>query len=219
MEYSQQTLVEMQTSLGRANGGDRESFSRLIRRFETRLRRLVQQMFHDFPRLKRWEQTDDIYQQAVIRLHQSLDKARPNSIDQFLGLTATQVRRTLLDLSRHHFGALGRGRHHHSETDGRAADDPGAIIEKQTTQVPTTLEQWQDFHEVMEALPEETRRPIELVWYTGLTQDEAARILNVSRRTLIRRLNRARIQLKERLSKLGDPNLLTQPDGRTQGQD
>ena len=214
MEYSHQTLIEMQTSLGRANDGDRESFSKLIRRFETRLQRLVQQMFSDFPRLKRWEQTDDIYQQALIRLHKSLGDAKPTSIDQFLGLTATQVRRTLLDLSRHHFGALGRGRHHHSDGGGRAADDPGGAIDQSSNPLPSSLGQWNQFHEVMDALPDEIRRPIELVWYTGLTQEEAAMILKVSRRTLIRRLNRARLQLKELLSQEYSPQEFAKQDGQ-----
>ena len=147
-----------------------------------------------------WEQTDYIYQQAMLRLHRSLADARPASVAEFVGLSATQIRRTLIDLARHYFGVLGLGKRHETEGGGRAADDAGGAIERSPIgKAPISLEEWSEFHQVIESLPAEPRIAFELIWYTGLKQDEAAELLQISRRTLIRRLNLARRLLSEEL--------------------
>jgi RNA polymerase sigma-70 factor (ECF subfamily) len=69
----------------------------------------------DFARLRRWEQTDDVYQGAMLRLYQSLNRMQFESLREFFGLAATQVRRTLIDLARHHFGPEGEARHHDTD--------------------------------------------------------------------------------------------------------
>ncbi len=201
MELSDQTILELEHVLRAANEGDRSSFDVLIRRFESRFRVLARQMLRKYPRLQRWEETDDIFQAVAIRLHKSLKDARPASIRQFIGLSATQTRRTLIDLSRHYFGAHGKGRNHGTEGGGRAADDPGAAMDREVGRggEPVSLQEWTDFHEAVANLPNEAREAFELVWYTGLKQDEAAKLLGVSRRTVIRRLNEARMLLSELL--------------------
>lgn len=202
MEISDQTILELQDSLDAANAGDDAAFERLIRRFESRFRTLASQMMRRYPRLRRWEETDDIFQAMSIRLHRSLTDAKPNSIRQFVGLSATQTRRTLIDLSRHYYGALGHGKKHQTEGGGRAADDPGGAVDRDSHQSnePISMEQWSDFHEAVEQLPVEAREAFELIWYTGLQQEEASRLLGVSRRTIIRRLNEARMLLGEMLN-------------------
>jgi RNA polymerase sigma-70 factor (ECF subfamily) len=202
MEISDQTILELRDALAAANAGDAAAFDQLIRRFESRFRTLAKQMLHKYPRLRRWEETDDIFQAMSIRLHRSMTAARPNSIRQFVGLSATQTRRTLIDLSRHYFGALGHGKKHQTEGGGRAADDPGGAFDRSSGHhgEPISLDQWSEFHEAVEKLPKEPKEAFELIWYTGLQQEEAARILEVSRRTVIRRLNEARLLLGEILN-------------------
>ena len=202
MEISDQTIAELQDALEAANAGSDAAFEELIRRFESRFRTLTRHMLLRYPRLRRWEETDDVYQAAAIRLHRSLADAKPNSIRQFVGLSATQTRRTLIDLSRHYFGALGHGKRHETEGGGRAADDPGGAIDRSSKSPngPVSMEQWSEFHEAVGKLPAEAREAFELVWYTGLQQQEAARLLGVSRRTIIRRLNEARMLLREILN-------------------
>lgn len=200
MDLSEKTILELQTVLEMANQGDAEAFSQLLHRFEARFRVLVQKMLWNYPRLRRWEETDDVYQQAMLRLYQSLQAASPDSIAQFVGLSATQIRRTLIDLSRHYFGALGLGRKYQTEGGGRAADDAGGAFDRQQTQGKSlSIEQWSDFHQIIERIPEEPRVAFELIWYAGLKQHEAAELLGISRRTLIRRLNQARRLIGEQL--------------------
>src|SRR3569832_1492854 len=74
-----------------------------------RLLRLTRKMFHGYQNLRRWEQTDDVFQNAMIRLHRSLAEVKPGSVRHFFNLAAVQIRRTLLDLAKHHFGPEGLG--------------------------------------------------------------------------------------------------------------
>ena len=202
MEISDQTILELQDALSAANAGDDAAFDQLIRRFESRFRILARQMLRRYPRLARWEETDDVFQAMSIRLHRSMSGAKPKSIREFVGLSATQTRRTLIDLSRHYFGALGHGKKHQTEGGGRAADDPGGAGDRNMdlSNEPISMEQWSEFHEAVEKLPTDAREAFELIWYTGLQQNEAAQLLGVSRRTVIRRLNEARMLLGEMLN-------------------
>ena len=75
------------------------------------LERLTRRMLKDYARLRRWEQTGDVLQNALLRLHRALASERPRSVRAFLALAATQIRRELIDLSRHHFGPEGQAAH------------------------------------------------------------------------------------------------------------
>ncbi len=202
MELSSKTIIELQDVLVAANRGDNESFNGLISRLESRFRVLVKKMLWQFPRVRRWEDTDDVLQATMIRLHRSLTGAQPKSVNQFVGLAATQVRRTLIDLARHYGGTHGHGANHHSDISGRAADEPGGPIERHNrleTQ-PFSIEEWTQFHEATQQLPDGPREAFELIWYAGLQHSEAADLLGISRRTIIRRINLARRLLSELLT-------------------
>ncbi len=203
MEISDDTITELQHILVAANQGDDHAFNELLLRFESRLRSLTQRMLRNYPRLRRWEQTDDVFQKSLIRLHRSLTSAKPDSVRAFIGLAATQVRRTLIDMGRHYFGVHGQGAKHQSAGGGRAADDPGGQLEAAgnfNAKEPVSLEQWTEFHEATAQLPEEIRETFSLIWYAGLQQMEVASILKVSNRTIIRRMNEARRLLHESLA-------------------
>ena len=61
---------------------------------------------------------------------------------------------------------------------------------------PENLLAWAEFHEQVEELPENEREVFQLIWYSGTTQREAAELLGISERTVLRRYCRARLQLK-----------------------
>jgi hypothetical protein len=52
---------------------------------------------------------------------------------------------------------------------------------------PSNLAEWTEFHERVEALPEAEREVVGLLWYEGVSQEEAAALLGVSLRTVKRR--------------------------------
>jgi RNA polymerase sigma-70 factor (ECF subfamily) len=155
-------------------------------------------MLRNYPRLRRWEDTGDVFQTAVIRLYQSLTKVRPESVQDYFGLAATQVRRTLIDLARHHYGPLGQATRHYSDP---ATSLRPPVVEQQAASVdqPETLDAWARFHGAVDSLPENERKVFELYWYGGLPSAEIAELLGVSVPTVKRRLRSARISLAEAL--------------------
>jgi RNA polymerase sigma-70 factor (ECF subfamily) len=156
----------------------------------------TRKMLNDYyPRLRRWEQTDDVLQNALLRLHRSLAEVRPESVRHFIGLAATQIRRSLMDLTRHHFGPEGSAAHHH--TDGN--DIERNEIVNQAPAKPESLERWNHFHQCVETLPDKERELFDLLWYQGLSQNEAANVLGVDLRTVKRRWQSARIMIHEAL--------------------
>ncbi len=60
--------------------------------------------------------------------------------------------------------------------------------------------EWTEFHQQVEALPEDEREVFNLLWYGELTQAEAAEILGIAVRTVIRRWQAARVRLYKVLS-------------------
>jgi RNA polymerase sigma factor (sigma-70 family) len=162
-----------------------------------RLLRLTRKMFHARPDLRRWEQTDDVFQNSMLRLHRALAEVKPESVRHFFNLATVMIRRTLLDLAKHHLGPHGQAANHH--TDGQPADDDGGSLHDKAEQ-PEDLEAWSAFHAQVEALPDEEKEVVSLLFYEGLTQEEAATVLNVSLRTVKRRWLSARCRLRHQLN-------------------
>jgi RNA polymerase sigma factor (sigma-70 family) len=198
--YDGGQTTEMQRLLDGWAAGDVAARDRLLDRAGQRLLALTRRMLRGYPHLRRWEQTDDVFQSAVLRLYRSLGDVRPDSIGQFFGLAATQIRRTLIDLARHHFGPEGAARRHQSEGDvqhqSTAGGDSGPA---RRDEPPETLDAWAQFHEAVEALPRDERDVFSVIWYGEATQKEAAELIGVTERTIQRRLVRARLLLYESL--------------------
>src|SRR5262245_19080030 len=67
-----------------------------------RLHLLTSWLFRRRTDLRGLEQTDDVLQEAVIRLNHALRSTRPTTVRGFFVLAATQIRWTLGDLARKH---------------------------------------------------------------------------------------------------------------------
>jgi RNA polymerase sigma-70 factor (ECF subfamily) len=74
-----------------------------------RLERLAHAMLARFPNVRRWADTGDVLQNALVRLLRSLKEVDVPSTRDFFGLAAEQLRRELLDLARHFYGPHGYG--------------------------------------------------------------------------------------------------------------
>jgi RNA polymerase sigma-70 factor (ECF subfamily) len=162
-------------------------------------------MLRQFPQVRRWEQTEDVFQTAAFRLFNSLAIVKPDNPRAYLGLAATQIRRTLIDLARHHFGPLGDGAHHASDPALREGEHPLPAAE--STAGPETLEDWAAFHEAIDCLPTDLREVFGLRWYHGMSQEEIARVLNVSVPTVQRKWYAAQIELHDRLQEATEPRV------------
>lgn len=182
------STTALQRLLDEAAYGKPEVYDELLRHACERLRTLARKRLRGFPDLRRWAGTDDVLQNALLRLHKALAEVKPPTVAAFFGLAALQIRRELLDLSKSVFGPEGIGANHH--TDGN-----GAVLAGQG-EMPTT---WGRFNELTELLPEDERQVVDLLFIHEMTQEEAASVLGVSLRTVKRRWLSARTRLGERL--------------------
>ena len=171
------TDTQLQNLIDLALRGDSSARESLLHHACDRLLRLTRKMFHGYPNLRRWEQTDDVFQNAMVRLHRALAEVQVESVRHFFNLAAVQVRRELLDLAKHHYGPESGGANHH--TDGIPADDGGGSLHEKATE-PGDLQEWSGFHALVEKVPADEQEIINLLFYEGLTQEEAARVLGIS---------------------------------------
>jgi RNA polymerase sigma factor (sigma-70 family) len=198
-DASSQT-VQIQMWIDRLRGGDETARAQLLRCACGRLHKLARKMLKGYPKVRRWEQTDDVLQNAVLRLHRTLQQLPVATSGDFFRLAALNIRRELLDLARHYYGPLGQGARHASSPGQPSGSDnftPAAPVDLSGD--PTRLAAWSDFHQQIEALPDEEREIFDLLWYQGLTQAEAAEVLGASQRTVKRRWQSARLRLHDAL--------------------
>jgi RNA polymerase sigma-70 factor (ECF subfamily) len=188
--------TQLQGLIDLANRGDPQARSLLLDHACERLLALTKRMLAGYPSLKRWEQTDDVFVNSMVRLHRALESVQPESVRHFFNLAGTQIRRELLDLKKHYFGKEGLGANHH--TDHQPADEEGGSLQA-SAQEPEDLTMWSEFHERVEQLPDQLRETFNLLYYDGLTQEESATVLGVSVSTIKRRWQEARIQLHDGL--------------------
>jgi RNA polymerase sigma factor (sigma-70 family) len=156
-------------------------------------------MLRTYPGVRRWEQTDDVLQNALIRLCHALGALTPESPRHFYSLAALQIRRELIDLSRFHFGPEGHGAKHHTEAHPKIIEGGPLPNQLDHQGEPSSMEEWTEFHRAVESLPDDEREVVDLLWYEGFTQDEAAATLGVSLRTVKRRWQSGRLKLIEAL--------------------
>jgi RNA polymerase sigma-70 factor (ECF subfamily) len=186
--------------LARLAAGDLSARDRIIDLCGDRIRHLAHRMLARFPNVRRWDDTDDVFQAAAMRLHRSLAKMPIDSPRDLLALAATEIRRELLDLARKHAGPESYAANHATNVlpvgpgrttaarhvDGLAAPD-------------TNLDRWTIFQDAVERLPDDTREVFHLVWFLGADQKTIAGLLDCSERTVKTRWREAREAVKAAL--------------------
>jgi RNA polymerase sigma-70 factor (ECF subfamily) len=199
MSDDQSTFI--QRCLERLQGGDGGAREDLIRCACTRLETLTRTMLRGYGRLKRWEETGDVLQSALLRLTRCLAQVVPATTRDFYRLAAVQIRRELIDLARHYYRPDGPGARHSTAWRPQADDSaPPAHEPADESDEPSQLALWSEFQCQAEALPEEERELLDLLWYQGLSQPEAARLLGLPERTLKRRWQAVRLHLYQALN-------------------
>ena len=203
---SQGETARIHMWLERLHAGDPNALNELIIHFERRLRSLTQKMIRDFPLVHCCEQTDDVFQNAVLRLSGALKAVWPTSTRDLIRLSAAQVRRELLNLARFYRNRpqlLQSG----DQKSGPWTTSEGTVVIRcdrtmgvpESDETPRQLDQWTEFHEVAAGLPEPQREVFDLVWYQGMTQEQVARIQGVCVRTIKTRWNTARLAIYDAL--------------------
>jgi len=160
-------------------------------------------MLGGFQRVRRWDETDDVLQNSMMRLYRALGDVTPKTVEEFFGLAALQIRRELIDLARHYYGPLGKGARHATKIKGNGSTVGSHIFLDQGAG-PKTRVEWVEFHTKIDELPEREREVFDLYYYQELTQEEISNLLAVSVRTVKRRIRSAKLKLYELLGQ-SDP--------------
>jgi RNA polymerase sigma factor (sigma-70 family) len=186
---------QIQVLVEQLRAGEVGARKELLNRASERMMVLTRKMLRNFPRVRRWEETGDVCQNASVRLFRTLAQVQPASAADFFRLAALNIRRELLDLAKHYYGALGVGANQASS----GADGARLLAEPEQAEGEERLAAWAEFHRQVGLLPDEEREVFDLVWYQGLSQAEVGAMLNVSERTVKRRWQGARLQLQDAL--------------------
>ena len=179
--------TQIQTWLDRLMAGNEGAREELIRHVSSRLCALTRSMLRRSPRIRRWEETDDVFQQATLKLHESLSEVQPGSVRELFGLARTQINRVLIDLARHYYGPQGQGAHHETDAEGDGGRNRQRHEGADETLDPATIAEWTEFHQQVEALPPNEREVFGLRWYQGLTFEQIGQVIGTTDRTAKRR--------------------------------
>lgn len=198
MAESFSDTMQIENLLASLKAGSGAARTRLTEHACDRLRLLSSQMLRRFPRVHRWEETDDVFIEALTKLHRSLAAVQPESARHFYNLAAAQIRHVLIDLARKHLGPEGLAVHHESvaRIPARDSSQPDVMCEAIDPHEPTDLHEWSEFHAQVDRLPADEKEVFALLWYDGLTQEAAAKLLNTSERTIKRRWQMAKFLLR-----------------------
>jgi RNA polymerase sigma-70 factor (ECF subfamily) len=135
-------------------------------------------------------QTDEMVSAVVERLLKAMRSVHPQTVRQFFALVNQHMRWELNDLA-------------------RRLDEQSTAVELREGLVPAPASSNSvlspDGHRMLDAidkLPEEEREVFDLVRIQGLTQTEVAEVLDVSAKTVQRRLNRSLMLLAKELEDL-----------------
>jgi RNA polymerase sigma-70 factor (ECF subfamily) len=195
------TTAQVEQWILRLREGDREARDRLLAAAGDRMLRLTRKMLKLSSDVRRWEQTDDVCQNAMLRLYRSLEQIELTDARHFFHVAALQIRRELIDLARRYQGAYGMGRNLRLQPAQDETEGLGRFEPAEQTCDPADLATWLEFHQRVELLPEEERDVFHLLWYGGLTAEEVADALQISARTVRRRWQAARLALHDVLAR------------------
>jgi RNA polymerase sigma-70 factor (ECF subfamily) len=171
----------------------RELLDRAVRRLHFLCATLL---YRSYPRLAHAPlnlQADELLGAVVERLLKAMREARPATVRQFFGLANQHIRWELNDLARRLDQQPPPVPLLDDLIPGPASSDSGLSANARR------------MLEAIDALPEEEREVFGLVRIQGMSQPEVAALLDVSAKTVQRRLNRSLIQLTEALADLQSP--------------
>jgi RNA polymerase sigma factor (sigma-70 family) len=189
---SDEPITPIQRCLNLLAIGDPGARESLYIASRNRLLALTRRMLSQYPGVKRWEGSDDVFQNVLVQLHHCLAEVHPPSTLDLLRLTAHIIKRELINLARHYSGPQGLGTHHSTpNSKGQNACD-AAVAPK--VDLGRAVE-WIELLEQVNQFPATEREAFDLLWCQGLSQEEAAKLLGLSVRTVKRRWLATRLHL------------------------
>jgi RNA polymerase sigma-70 factor (ECF subfamily) len=193
------STTALQRLLDLDGAGDPKARDELLAHCRQRLRLLTHQMLRRFPGVHKWEDTSDVLQNVLVRLDRAMSAVQIATVQDFLRLAAAQIRRHLIELARHYHGPLGQGSH--QAPPGSCIDQDLANRALSNGDDPLQLSEWTEFHQYISKLDEQDRDMFDLVYYQGLSQPSAAKLMGMALTTFKRRWQDLRLRLA---TELGD---------------
>src|SRR5262245_20597274 len=176
--------------LARMAAGDPAARHELIACAYQRLRCLAGVILNEsFPRLKAAPialETTDVANEAALGMYQVLAEIQPETPRDFFRLAAQRIRWLLLDRAKQ----LGRARRQLVE------NPPPAVDRSAEAGAAPDLEA---LYQHIEDLPDKEREVVDLLYFHGLSQVEAAALLGVTERSVRRYWTAARVKLLQDL--------------------
>lgn len=193
------TTEALNLFLAQLADGDPMARDRILELCSARLRELAHRMLKQFPNVRRYEDTDDVFQGAAMRLHRALGNMAlaHESPRSLMALAATQIHRELIDLARRNAGPKSYAANHGTNVAPTRDTDRFFVDEAAAEDEP--LERWEQFHNVVSELPPEQKEVFQLVWYLGAEQKTVAELIGRSERTVKNYWRQARESVKAAL--------------------
>jgi len=174
--------------LDKLRNNDKDAKNAIIVQTLNRLERISRRMFHKFPVLQQTEETGDILHMLVLKLDKALSHVTPDSVSGYFALVNLNLNWILKELARK--AKMSRTLNVNGMNDvlNRVSDPYHG---------PASNQDWFDFFEILDKLSSESREVFDLIWLQGLTQKQAAKILDVSLRTFIRRWIKSKLEIRK----------------------
>jgi RNA polymerase sigma factor (sigma-70 family) len=187
--------------LERLRAGEPQARDAVIACAAGRMRIIARRMLARFPNVRRWEDTDDVFQAAAMRLHRTLGRLAIDSPRDLLGLAVLQIRRELLDLARSHAGPESYAAHRGTNGIPGTGSADGQIVERieDLATTASSLDRWTRFQQAIDDLPDDLREIFQLVWFMGADQKTIAATIGCSERTVKNRWRAARLAIRSAL--------------------
>jgi RNA polymerase sigma-70 factor (ECF subfamily) len=167
----------------RLQPGDAAAAHELWAACRERMQFLASKLLASSPQVHRWEDTDDLVQNASVRLLEALKEATIESDRHLLNLAFKKIREEFIDKLRHYGGPRSPMRHRATSSqrggDGERVDLIEQAAAAEMTSV-TESDRWERFHAVVDRLPEREREVFGMAWYLGADQETIARTIGSS---------------------------------------
>jgi RNA polymerase sigma-70 factor (ECF subfamily) len=181
--------ARFQCLLDRFGQGDDAAGRELVGLAYERLRLLARRILRrQFPRFGGRHGTDSVLNATAVQLLRAFKELKPKTCRDFFNFAARQIGWVLVDIAR-------RDKRGGPVVPLPEGDDPAEPAGGADD--PAELAVWTEFHQRVEQLPDMERDVVDLHWYNGLTQAEAAEILGITPRMVSHHWVSARLRLAE----------------------
>lgn len=177
-----------------------DNYSALVNAARARLQDVASHILPHDDRMRNFLSSDDLFQEFSIELWNDMKREPPRSAKDFWLTSSKLIRWKLMSLVRHYTREVRGGGRVPVELDPGAMELPQP--EDSTSGLAMWSEAWQEFLEEAEKLEELDRNIFDCLWTHGLSRQQAALELGLSRRKLSERWIVISVRLGRQLRKL-----------------